>query len=44
MIDDIVIVGAVRSAVGRAHKGTLVHTRGKPHHQIYQREHRFSQA
>src|ERR1700716_1359079 len=27
MIDDIVIVGAVRSAVGRAHKGTLVHTR-----------------
>ena len=27
MIDDIVIVDAVRSAVGRAHKGTLVQTR-----------------
>src|ERR1700682_2094045 len=27
MIDDVVIVGAVRSAVGRAHKGTLVYTR-----------------
>jgi acetyl-CoA acyltransferase len=27
MIDDVVIVAAVRSAVGRAHKGTLVYTR-----------------
>src|SRR5450631_4929566 len=27
MIDDIVIVDAVRSAVGRAHKGTLAQTR-----------------